>query len=173
MMTRTTLKALWFGGGTVLATWLAVSPNEGVRPPSPALSSQPPAAAAQPSAEHLNSQAERLRERTAAAGLRESTRNPFQFTSKPAGSGGVPDQVVQPMVMTPPIPATPPPPMLTLAGVAQKAGKRTAIISSNGQIYLAGEGESFGGHFTVIKVDPSTVLIRDDAGAEQRLILPQ
>ena len=172
MMTRTTLKALWFGGGTVLATWLAVSPNQGVRPASPALSSQPPTAATQPSAEHLNAQAERLRERTAAAGLRESTRNPFQFTSKPAGSGVVPDQVIQPMVMTPPIPA-PPPPMLTLAGVAQKAGKRTAIINSNGQIYLAGEGDSFGGHFTVIKIDPSTVLIRDDAGAEQRLILPQ
>ena len=28
-MTRTTLKALWFGGGGVLATWFAVSPNTG------------------------------------------------------------------------------------------------------------------------------------------------
>ncbi len=67
----------------------------------------------------------------------------------------------------------PPPPMFRLSGVAQKAGKRTAIISSEGQIYLAGEGETFAGRFTVIKIDPSIVLIRDDAGAEQRLVLPQ
>jgi hypothetical protein len=173
MMTRTTLKALWFGGGGVLATWLAVSPNQGVHPSSPAFSAQPPAAATQPGAEQLNAQAERLRQRTAAVGLRESTRNPFQFSSKPSGARVAHDRGVEPMVLTPPVPAIPPPPMLTLSGVAQKAGKRTAIITSNGQIYLAGEGDSFGGHFTVIKIDPSTVLIREAAGAEQRLVLPQ
>ena len=77
------------------------------------------------------------------------------------------------MALPAPMPVMPPPPMLTLSGVAQKAGKRMAIISSGGQIYLAGEGATFAGRFTVIKIDPSTVLIRDDAGAEQRLVLPQ
>jgi hypothetical protein len=171
MMTRTTLKALYFGGGGVLATWLAVSPTQGVRPASSAYSSQQSAAAAQPGAEQLNAQADRLRERTAAVTLRETTRNPFQFTSKPSGRVAQ-DRDVGPMAMPAPIPMAPPP-MFSLSGLAQKAGKRTAIISNNGQIYLAGEGESFAGRFTVIKIDPSTVLIRDDAGAEQRLVLPQ
>ena len=30
MMTRTTLKALWVGGGGILATWIAVAPNHAV-----------------------------------------------------------------------------------------------------------------------------------------------
>lgn len=173
MMTRTTLKALWFGGGGVLATWLAVSPNQGGHPSSPAFSPQQPVAATQPSAEQLNAQTDRLRERTAAAGWRESTRNPFKFSTKPSSASVLHDRDVHLMTLPAPIPVMPPPPMLTLSGVAQKAGKRTAIISSSGQIYLAGEGETFAGRFTVIKIDPSTVLIRDDAGAEQRLVLPQ
>ena len=172
MMTRTTLKALWFGGAGVVTTWLAVSPTPGVRPSSSAYSAQQPAAATQPSAEQLTAQADRLRERTTAATLRESTRNPFQFTSKPSAGRVAQDRDVPPMAMPAPMPM-PPPPMFSLSGVAQDAGKRTAIISSNGQIYLAGEGESFAGRFTVIKIDPSTVLIRDEAGAEQRLVLPQ
>ena len=65
MMTRTTLKALWVGGGGILATWLAVSPNHGVPATPPAAAVRRPASAAEPTAEELNVQAARLRDRTA------------------------------------------------------------------------------------------------------------
>lgn len=172
MMTRTTLKALWFGGGGILATWLAVSPNHGVPASSQATSVAQPSASAAPNAEQLTAQADRLRERTAAAGLRETTRNPFQFTRRSSGArASQPD--VQPMSALPALPMAPPPPELTLSGVAERAGKRTAIISSGSQIYLASEGDSVAGRYTIVKIDPSTVLVRDADGAERRVSLPQ
>ena len=175
MMTRTTLKALWFGGGGILATWLAVSPNPG----GPGATIAPTAArqsasGTQPTAESLNAQATRLRERTAAVTLRPSTRNPFRYKSKsprvPAASSDLP---AQPTAITPPIPAVPAGPVFRLSGVAQKDGIRTAIIAAEGQVYLVREGDSLAGRYTVVKIDPEAVLLRDVAGAEQRLILPQ
>jgi hypothetical protein len=170
MMTRTTLTALWFGGGGILATWLAVSPNHGVPSSSPPASVGQPSASTQPGAEQLNAQAERLRERSAAGGLRTTTRNPFQFTRRSNSVSPAQHTDVQPMA-APELPVAPPP--LTLSGVAEKAGKRTAIISSGAQIYLAAEGDSLAGRYTVVKVDPSTVLVRDADGSERRLTLPQ
>lgn len=173
-MTRTTLKALWFGGGGILATWLAVSPNQGVPASSPATAVRP-ASVTEPTAEELNAQATRLRDRTAAVTLRPSTRNPFRFSSpkSAARSSAPPERGVQSAALEPTLSATPPATVLKLSGIAQKAGKRTAIISGDGQIYLVGEGDSVAGRYTVIKVDPEAVLLRDAAGAEQRLVLPQ
>lgn len=172
MMTRTTLKALWFGGGGILATWLAVTPKPGVPANSPAAAVRNQASASRP--EELNAQATRLRERRGTATLRPSTRNPFRFSprkpepqSKSLGERA-PEDAIQPSA-----PAAPPAPMLTLSGIAQKAGKRTAIITGSGQLYLVGEGDSVAGLYTVVKVDPEAVLLRDASGAEQRLILPQ
>jgi hypothetical protein len=174
-MTRTTLKALWVGGGGILATWLAVSPNQGVPVTPPATAVRGPASGKQPTAEHLNEQAARLRERSGAVTLRPSTRNPFRYASpKTSGSPrAARERGVQPTIIEPPIPTAPPPPALKLSGIAQKAGKRTAIIFGDGQIYVVGEGESVAGRYTVIKIDPEAVLLRDASGAEQRLILPQ
>ena len=62
---------------------------------------------------------------------------------------------------------------MTLSGVAQKAGKRTAVITVEGQLYVVGEGQTFGGRYTIIKIDPETVLFRDTDGVERRLALPQ
>ena len=53
--------------------------------------------------------------------------------------------------------------MLKLSGIAQKAGKRTAIISGDGQVYLVGEGDSVAGRYTVVTIDPEAVLLRDAA----------
>lgn len=174
-MTRTTLKALWFGGGGILATWLAVSPNQGVPDTSPATAVRLPASVNEPTAEELRAQASRLRDRTAAVTLRPTTRNPFRYASpkSAAPSSTMRDRGGQSAVVEPTIPAAPPPPALKLSGVAQKAGRRTAIIFGDGQIYLAGEGDSVAGRYTVIKVDPEAVLLRDATGAEQRLVLPQ
>jgi Tfp pilus assembly protein PilP len=173
MMTRTTLKALWVGGGGILATWIAVAPNHAV----PAATQQaaavrPPSASRAPTADDLNAWAHRLRERSAVATLRPSTRNPFRYNSpKSAPRSSAPERPAEPPVVAP----TPTPPSVTLklSGVAQRAGKRTAIIAGDGQIYLVAEGDSVAGRYTVVKIDPEAVLLRDAAGIEQRLALPQ
>ena len=174
-MTRTTLKALWFGGGGILATWIAVSPNQGVPTTMPSSAVRGPASTTEPTAEHLSQQAARLRDRTGAVTLRPSTRNPFRYASpkSSAASSGARDRGVEPMVIEPTIPAAPAPPVLRLSGVAEKGGKRSAILVGDGQIYVVGEGESVAGRYTVIKVDPEAVLLRDASGAEERLVLPQ
>ena len=173
-MTRTTLKAL-LGGASVLATWLAVSPNHGVPVTEPAAAVRRPASAAEPTAEELNLQAARLRYRTAAVTLRPSTRNPFRYGSpKSSAAPRVSrERGVQPAAIEPAIQAAPPAPPLKLSGVAQKGATRTAILSGDGQIYVVGVGESVAGRYTVITIDPEAVLLRDASGAEQRLVLPQ
>ena len=173
MMTRTTLKALWFGGGGILATWLAVTPNSGTPAASQPAEARRSASATQVTAQELSAQAARLRERTAEVTLRPSTRNPFRFSPpKPAVRSGSQD-VLQPETVEPAVPPAVMGSTLTLSGLAQNAGRRTAIISGNGQIYLAGEGDSVAGRFIVITIDPEAVLLRESTGAEQRLVLPQ
>jgi hypothetical protein len=172
VITRTTLKALWFGGGGILATWLAVSPNTtGVPAASQTAAAQTGASA--PQADELNALAARLRSRTSTAVLRPSTRNPFRFSTAKAmpSSAATRDRAGAAPELT--LPAGPPPPTLALSGVAQQGGRRMAIVTGDGQIYVAGEGESVAGRYTVIKVDPEAVLLRDAEGQEQRLILPQ
>ncbi len=170
-MTRTTLKALWFGGGGILATWVAVSPKVGVPVTSQPAAVRSSALASQP--EELNALATRVRDRGSAATLRPSTRNPFRF-SAPKPKAQTPRERVEPAAAVASAVSTAPvPPVLRLSGVAQKAGKRTAIIAGDSQIYLVGEGESVAGRYTVIKVDPEAVLLRDADGTERRLLLPQ
>ena len=174
MMTRTTLKALWFGGGGILATWIAVSPNTGVQPTTPATAVRRQAVEKEPTAEELNLQAARLRNRSAAAAIRPSTRNPFRYGARTSSASSAPrERSVQPAVVEPVIPAAPAGPVLKLSGIAQKAGKRTAILSGDGQVYLVTEGDSVAGRYTVVTIDPEAVLLRDAAGVEQRLVLPQ
>ncbi len=169
-MTRSALKTLWVGGGGILATWIAVSPNNGVPATAPATVVRRPALASQP--EELNAQAVRLRDRSRATTLGPSTRNPFRFSSPKRDPQPTRERVVE-TAAVPPVPAAPPTPLLTLSGLAQKAGKRTAIITGAGQIYLVGEGDSVAGLYTVVTIDPEAVLLRDASGAEQRLVLPQ
>lgn len=174
MMTRTTFKALWVGGGGVLATWLAVSPN-GVPTTPPATADRRPASASGPTAEELNAQATRLRNRISTVTLRPSTRNPFKFSSPKsvARSNAGHEPAVQLPTIAPEIQAAPVGPAPRLSGIASKVGTRTAIITVGEQVYLAGEGDSVAGRFTVVTIDPEAVLLRDDAGVEQRLVLPQ
>lgn len=171
-MTRTTFKALWFSGGGILATWLAVSPTPNntaaTTSPSAVRRSSSPAHA---TGEELNVQATRLRERTTALALRPSTRNPFTFNTRKiaprAAIAPADSAALLPMIVVQAGPA------LKLSGIAQKAGKRTAILSGDGQIYLVGEGDSVAGRYVVAKVDADAVHLLDPAGVEQRLVLPQ
>ena len=170
-MTRTTFKAL-VGGGGILATWLAVSPNPGAPAASPAAELRRQAAATRP--DELNAQAARLRDRRGAPTLRPSTRNPFRFNSAKPSPPAAPlrDRTIEP-APEPAAPAGPPQPLLTLSGIAQKSGKRTAIIAGGAQLYLVSEGDSVAGLYTVVNVEPEAVLLRDASGAEQRLVLPE
>jgi hypothetical protein len=142
---------------------------------SPATAVRRTASASAPTAEELNAQATRLRNRTTAVTLRPSTRNPFRFSAPKSvsRSSALREPGAQSPAIELQIPAAPVGPALRLSGLAQKAGKRTAIISVGDQIYLAGEGDSVAGRFTVITIGPETVLLRDAAGTEQRLVLPQ
>jgi hypothetical protein len=171
VMTRTTLKALWFGGGGVLATWFAVAPNTAVGPVSPPHAVQ---ASAPRSFEELSVQSTRLRERRAATTPHEATRNPFRFnTPKPVTRAAAQRNLEAVPQIDTPMPVTPPQPLLTLSGMAQKSGKRTAIITGAGQLYLVAEGDTVAGLYTVVQIDPEEVLLRDAAGTEQRLRLPR
>src|SRR5215203_3393660 len=174
-MTRTTLKALWVGGGGVLATWLAVAPNNPVPAAAPVAAVQRSASPSEPTARELNAQAARLTGRMNAAKLLPSTRNPFRFNPPKHAPQPEPLRALraQPSAAEPAIPPAPMGPVLKLSGIAQTGGKYTAIISGDGRVYLVGEGESVGGRFTVTAIDPEAVLLRDTSGAEQRLVLPQ
>ena len=171
MMTRTTLKALWFGGGGVLATWFAVAPNTAVAPLSAPRTVQ---ASAPKAFEELSVQSTHLRERRAAATPHQTTRNPFRFnTPRPVTPPAARRNLEAVPQVDAPTPATPPQPLLTLSGMAQKSGKRTAIITGAGQLYLVAEGDIVAGLYTVVQIEPEAVVLRDAAGTEQRLLLPR
>jgi hypothetical protein len=171
VMTRTTLKALWFGGGGVLATWLAVSPTNGTPPASRTSESQ--TAHSEQQGSQLLAQADQLRQLTTAVTVRPSTRNPFRFSSpkSEAPLAGRLREVPQTEALG--VPSAPAFPPLSLAGVAQDAGKRTAIITSGTQMYLASEGDTVAGTMTIVRVDAESVLLRDVSGAELQLQLPR
>ena len=177
MITRTTLKALWLAGGGVVATWLAVSPNHSVPVTSPASPAQRPSAKTEVTAEEFNAQAEKIRSRTNAIALQQSTRNPFRFNApkragKPAPRAEAPDTAAGGDTDAALRPAAP---VLTLSGVAEKktpdGPRRTAVISGEGQIYLAGVGDLVAGRYTVVAIDPEAVVLRDAAGVELRLAM--
>jgi hypothetical protein len=121
--------------------------------------------------EDLTALTDRLRERANAPGLSRSPRNPFRFNS-PRPSAATGTKIAEPVVEEA-VPAVPAPPPLKLSGVSHQGGQRTAIISIENQIYFVKDGESVAGRYKVVTVDPEAVLLRDDAGNELRLALPE
>lgn len=173
MMTRSTLKALWVGGGGAVATWLAVAPAQ---TPSAATPRGATAAIEVVKGEDLNAQTDLLRLRSNAPDLPPAKRNPFRFNTarsseRPEIRNGFPAALSP----APAMPAVPVPPPLRLAGVteSQVVGgvQRMAVLSGNGQIYLANIGDRVAGQFTVIAIEPEAVVLRDETGAESRLLL--
>jgi hypothetical protein len=173
VMTKSTLKALWFGGGGLLATWLAVTPQENVPATAPASGVERPTTSNEPRADDLNAQTDRLRDRTTPDTLRPSTRNPFRFSSPKPQTPNKPPTIPEPAIANAVLSLAPPPPALRLAGVTQKAGHRTAVISGESQLYLVSEGDSVAGRYIVVTVDAEAVVLRDDTGTELRLALPE
>jgi hypothetical protein len=161
---RTTLTVV---GGALLVTYFAAAnmpsqdaetPRERVRPTA--------TAGTESLAEEVRSQAARLQSRMAQAPVPEnSPRNPFTF-------GMVPRPLQAPPVRAavvdeaPPAPLAPPPPMLTLMGIAEEAViggfRRTAVIGGEGDaIYMVTEGQPVGDRYKVTRIGADAVELED------------
>jgi hypothetical protein len=158
-------RLLSFAGGGLLVAWLAAAnmpsqdPDralERARPDDPV----PPAAIA----EDVHSQAARLQARMARAPVPESSpRNPFTF-------GAIP-RPAAPEVRAAAAPAEPevfepPPPALTLMGVAEEyvigGYRRTAVIGGDGDaIFMVMEGDRVGDRYKVTKIGADAVELED------------
>jgi hypothetical protein len=157
---------LWFTGGGLIATWLAVNPNP-VVPAGPSGAAAPRSPAVlQSTFDDLTLQETRLRQHLANVPLRPSGRNPFRF----GASQSVRLSAAAPTV---PVPAAAVvvPPSLSLSGIATDKGTRTAIIAGDGQLYLVKAGELVGGRYNVVSIDSDSVTLRDEGGIETRLAL--
>jgi hypothetical protein len=173
VMTKSTLNALWLGGGGLLATWLAVAPSDTAPGKSRVAVAERPVVFHELTADNLVAQEARLRDHAGMVQLRSSTRNPFRFGSrKPAGTMPERGSAAPVVPAAPPAPAQP---SLSLSGIAERktpqGNKRTAIISGDGQLYLVTEGEMVAGRYHVVSVDSDAVTLRDDSGTEIRLSL--
>jgi hypothetical protein len=161
-------------GATVLAGWLASAPppnapGAGVPAPSQALL---PRAAAPPDIER---EAMRLEARMRhEAAYTQPQRNPFRFgADRPTASAGFETAEAPPLAETP-IPVVPPPPVVSLAGIAEdqveQRVERTAILSSPDGVLLVHEGEDVLGQYRVAKIESEAVeLVRHIDGTTLRL----
>jgi hypothetical protein len=170
-MTKSTLNALLAGGGA-LATWLVVTPNPATPPSSTLAPAARTTTAREVTVDDLSLQEARLREHLGSVPLRPSARNPFRF-GKPGTSEPAAQPAAAPGISTPAPPPAAPQPSLSLSGIAGAAanGKRRAIITGDGQLYVVTEGEMVAGRYRVVTVDSDAVTLRDEAGTELRLIL--
>ena len=164
--------AAYFGGGILLAGWLASA--AGVVLPSPVRFPRRSAEAVQLDAvaSNVQSQAARLRHRLAVAPVPQMpVRNPFAFVEAPAPpavAGPKRPDPVAPLVMEPSAPE----PDLILVGVAEQGSTRTAMIASGDELLMTTEGQTVAGRYRVGKVSPDTIELIDlGTGATRRLSL--
>ena len=103
--------------------------------------------------------------------LPELDRNPFEFP--PAHVDHNPQPTAPPP--TPPPPPPPPPMPIKALGYAEKAGAvREAYVTDDDQVYVVHAGETFAGHFRVLKIDPQRIEIQDDSSRQTaQLPFPQ
>lgn len=171
-VTKSTLKTLWLTGGGLLAGWLAVTPQNAAPARVAATAVDRPAVVRELMSDDLNAREGNLRRHRGAVPLGPTSRNPFRFGAKPANDAH--QQPASEAVSTAASGPVPRPELsLSLSGIAERRtpqGRvRTAIISGDGQLYLVTDGESVGGRYTVVTVDPEAVVLRDETGAETRL----
>jgi hypothetical protein len=167
MMTKWTLNALLAGGG-LLATWFAVTPPAPESHGSTPALTQTSNTVLQLTADDLNIQETRLREHLAGVPLRPSARNPFRFGA--VSPSKVPHESVLPAAAV----VTPSPfggVVLSLSGIFNDNGTRTAIVTGDRQLYLVKQGELVAGRYEVVAVDANAVTLRTDSGTEVRLSL--
>jgi len=164
-------------GAGLLATWFFSMPA--VQPPA-TNPIAPAAGAPQASATTIDIQREAARLQLRShqeSRYSETSRNPFRFGARPApearsaGTSGLPP-VAQPIT----IPPAPPPPRLSLDGIATDVvngqEQRTAILNTDSGVVLAKEGEQVAGQFRVVKVAADAVeLVNVTDGSTLRIVL--
>jgi hypothetical protein len=160
----------------LVAVWVSSAtlppPAPPAAPPAPAKAAKPTRSAAQSAGTRrqaitefdLNDAAERLRARVDTAPRPQSPeRNPFEFGHAPAPRMATTPAV--PAALQAIEPAAPPPPPLTLTGMAEhkkaEGLERTAILSSNNQIYFAKTGDRVLGRYEVTAISTDAIELRD------------
>jgi hypothetical protein len=161
--------------GAALLAWLAgaATSNHTIPPPIDAH-----VAPIEVRGAELANEIARLQERLRpSATPRQPGRNLFTFRA------GAPHPATTPAFAPPPVTAAaePPPlapalPALKLAGIAEDAGEeapvRTAIISGEGQLHMAKEGENVTARYRVVKISADVVELLDLVdGTTRRLAL--
>lgn len=173
-MTKSTLKTLWLTGGGLLTAWVVVAPQNAAPARVAATSIDRAAVVRELMSDDLNAHETTLRLHLGAVPLRPIGRNPFRFGAKPANDARQ-HAVAGALSAVPSVPVPPSGLSLSLSGIAERKTPqgftRTAIIAGDGQLYLLTEGESVGGRYTVVTIDPEAVVLRDENGAETRLVL--
>jgi hypothetical protein len=95
---------------------------------------------------------------------RPARRNPFSFQEAPPAPAAPPDRAVA-AAASAPVPARPD---LTLSGIAEEAGRdrpvRTAVLSAQGQLVLAREGDRVLARFLVLRIAADAVQVQDGDG---------
>jgi len=159
--------------GAALIAWLAGAATSNRELPPPTIASR---AAADVKGADLAKEITRLHERLRPEALpRQPGRNLFTFHA--AIQHRAP--VVEPpkaAISEPIVPLAPPLPPLKLDGVAEDAGPegpvRTAIISGDGQLFLAREGEAVTARYLVTRIAADVVELTDTIdGSTRRLAL--
>jgi hypothetical protein len=119
--------------------------------------------------------AARLRARsTTAPAPRSPGRNPFDFEQPPQKPAAIPAHAAAPALPTAPL--VPPPPPLTLSGIAEtQQGDRlvrTAMIAGAGPLLFAKVGDKLANRYDVTAIGPDIVELRDSTdGRVLKLVL--
>jgi hypothetical protein len=148
-------------GGGLLATWLASAASYRFGPPvTPAIPATPVAA----SPSQIEAEAARLRELlTPRTALAPAGRNPFRFV--PRVEAIVPRTT--PATDADTVIRVPPAPPVKLVGVAESSSpgsagpRRTAILTLEGRLFLAAEGEALEARYRVERVDAEAAELTD------------
>lgn len=97
-------------------------------------------------------------------------RNIFRYADAPRVDRGPGPATTGPPAAEP-AEASAPAPRAHLVGLVERAGRRAAALSVDGEVVVLGEGESAGG-FTVLAVSDEAVRLRSPEGDEETLPLP-
>jgi hypothetical protein len=158
--------AIYGVGGALLVAYLAAANMPGSGTPARGRAQQPPSNSGDALAAEIRSQASRLREKMSQAPVPDpSVRNPFAFGAGRAGRAA-PAAVRAAVVEAPVAPALPPPPALTLMGIAEEtlpgSVRRTAVIGGEADaLYMVAEGQSIGDRYRVTKIGVDAVELED------------
>ncbi len=150
-MTSSRVTALLSGLG-LLATWVASVPPGAQAPVPVRLPAASGASRADAPLPVIQVNTDRLRvDADRRDGFIHPRRNPFEFSAR-AIPLAVPTHPIPAAASAEALPPVPPPPPFTLAGIAEDLGVRTAVLSSQRDVFLVREGDVVDGRYTVGKI---------------------